>query len=532
MSSTVPPPQAKRHAIVFVCQAGELEVKALLLAASLRRFLPRDVELIAAVPTPADVWGELSDDTRAQLLEFGATIVPIVNPIGTDYPIGNKLACIDVPTTAQRIVFLDSDMLCLRDIGDPACLRVPFAAKPADLRTFAGGADAWRPLYAAVGATLPELRLPTTVSGEFGLPYFNSGVIFVDNGVGFGRAWIDCARAIGNVAPMPAQRHWLDQVALPLAVHKLGLAYAALDERSNFPAHLKTLNGTPPFFCHYHWPRIVRREPTLLALVRDLARSHPRIARVIAAHRDWAQLIDGADGDAAPVVHAAATRRAAAQDRFVVAGIPGSGAGKLVHALARHGGAVLPHSEAVTATLAAGGPPRELAAAFERATPDRPPISPPGSALALLCRLGALQRAVPTARFVVCVRDPFATIAAWKAQPECFDAAIAWVAAHGPHWLDPVPLAQFERLAAIGAVAERRAAWWWWLAQRVLDHADGVTIVRGSTAARVARALIDGQDGALPERDDASGDDTLDATDHQAIRAICLQAAADLGVAR
>jgi len=411
---------------------------------------------------------------------------------------------------------------------------VPFAAKPADLRTFPGGADAWRPLYAAVGAPLPPLRLPTTVSGEFGLPYFNSGVIFVDNGLGFGQAWIDCARAIGNVAAMPAQRHWLDQVALPLAVHRLGLPYAALDERFNFPAHLKALNGPSPFFCHYHWPRIVRREPTLLALVRDLARSHPRIARVIAAHRDWAQLIDGADGDAAPVVHAAATRRAAAQDRFVVAGIPGSGAGKLVHALARHGGAVLPHSEAVTATLAAGGPPRELAAAFERATPDRPPISPPGSALALLCRLGALQRAVPTARFVVCVRDPFATIAAWKAQPECFDAAIAWVAAHGRHWLDPAPLAHFERVAAIGDMAERRAAWWWWLALRVLDHVDGVTIVRrcADRVDNVAAALVAGTDATLFERDDASGDVTLDATDHQAIRAICLQAAADLGVAR
>jgi len=141
---------------------------------------------------------------------------------------------------------------------------------------------------------------------------------------------------------------------------------------------------------------------------------------------------------------------------------------------------------------------------------------------------------VPTARFVVCVRDPFATIAAWKAQPECFDAAIAWVAAHGRHWLDPAPLAHFERVAAIGDMAERRAAWWWWLALRVLDHVDGVTIVRrcADRVDNVAAALVAGTDATLFERDDASGDVTLDATDHQAIRAICLQAAADLGVAR
>jgi hypothetical protein len=522
----------RRHAFVFVCQAGELEVKALLLAASLRRFLHPAAELIAAVPTPSDVWGELSADTRAQLQAFGATIVPIVNPIGVDYPIGNKLSCIDVPATAQRIVFLDSDMLCLRDFGDPELLRVPFAAKPADLRTFAGGADAWRPLYAAVDVALPDLRLPTTVSGEFGLPYFNSGVIFVDNGLAFGRAWIDCARTIGHVGTMPAQRHWLDQVSLPLAVHQLGLSYAALDERFNFPAHLKTLGSTPPFFCHYHWPRIVRREPALLALVRDLARTHGRIARVMTAHRDWAQLLDGDAGATAPAT--AARSAPAPASTIVVAGIPGSGAAELVQALARQGAAVLAGSPELMAALASRAPPLELAALFEHGMPDRS-VTAPGVELALLCRLGALRRALPAARLVVCVRDPIATIGAWKAQPELFDAAVAWVAAHGRHWLDPAPRAQFERVAEISAIAERRAAWWWWLAQRVLDHADDVTIVRssGDAVERIAGALIAATDaGGSIEHDDASGEVTLDATDRQAIRAICLQAAADLGVAR
>jgi len=280
-----------RYAFVFVCQAGELEIKALLLAASLKRFLRCEYELIAALPTPASIWGELAPETLELLRQLDVRIEPIVNPIDPDYKIGNKLACFDVPTRADRIVFLDSDILCLRDFGEPDCLQVPFAAKPADLRTFAAGAEAWRPLYAAAGVELPRLRLPTTVSGEFGLAYFNSGVIFADAGSGIGKAWVECARTILQVPSMREQRHWLDQVSLAIAVHKLGLAYASLDERFNFPAHLKPVPDALPFFCHYHWPRVIGREPLLLELVRDFAREYPAIAGRMAGNAEWKPLL-------------------------------------------------------------------------------------------------------------------------------------------------------------------------------------------------------------------------------------------------
>ena len=41
-----------RYCFVFVCQQGDLELKARLLAASLRHFLRCDFELVAALPTP------------------------------------------------------------------------------------------------------------------------------------------------------------------------------------------------------------------------------------------------------------------------------------------------------------------------------------------------------------------------------------------------------------------------------------------------------------------------------------------------
>jgi len=94
MSVAAPASTSPRYAFVFVCQAGEIEAKALLLAASLKNVLHCQYELIAAVPSPASIWGELSPDTRRQLDEFGVRIVPIENPIDPDYGIGNKLACI------------------------------------------------------------------------------------------------------------------------------------------------------------------------------------------------------------------------------------------------------------------------------------------------------------------------------------------------------------------------------------------------------------------------------------------------------
>ena len=543
----------RRYAFVFVCQSGELEIKALLLAASLRRHLRCDYELIAAVPTPASIWGEPAAETRALLVHLGVRIEPIVNPLAADYPIGNKLACLSVPTRADKIVFLDSDILCLRDFGTPDCLDVPFAAKPADLRTFAAAADAWQPLYAAAGVALPSLRLPTTVSGEFGLAYFNSGVIFADVSAGVGAAWIACARAIENVPAMRQQRHWLDQVSLAIAVHRQDLAYAGLDERFNFPAHLKPLAPELPFLCHYHWPQIIAREPVLVDLVRELAQAHPAIAQRMEVGTAWSALLDAPMRIArAP---APANTAVSVQD-ILIAGIPDSGADELLVRL-RHAGAVLLDEPGDMQPASPGAQaPWEIAVRIAdlrrqtlNATDGRRAAMPANTAIGIkstlgfLCRLDAARRVMPYARLAVCVRNPFDTIQAWKARPaEQLDTQIASVTALAGQWLGRTELDHLQRVSELTNPAEKRAAWWWWLAQRVLTQAHGVTIVRygelASEPARVIAHLLPNPSAGSGPAPAASADPSvarpdgtlLDREDLQAIRAICLQAAAELGV--
>src|SRR5829696_3659607 len=97
-------PTVRSYAFVFVCQAGGLENKSLLLAASLKRHLRCDYELIAAVPAPAERWGTLSHDTEGLLKEFGVRVEPVTNDVDPDYPIGNKVACMRLATRADRLV--------------------------------------------------------------------------------------------------------------------------------------------------------------------------------------------------------------------------------------------------------------------------------------------------------------------------------------------------------------------------------------------------------------------------------------------
>lgn len=532
--------------MVFVCQAGELEIKALLLASSLRRYLRIEHELIAAVPTPASDWGEVAAETLATLSRLDVRVESIVNPIGPDYGIGNKLACLELIGSERRAAFLDSDILLLREWRDDPSASVGFAAKPADFRTYSSRDEDWRDLYARVGTVLPTMRFPTTISGAFGPPYFNSGVIFVNSRKNFGAAWTHCARRLLSDPAMQEHRHWLDQVSLAITVHELGLDYAALDERFNFPAHVKTLPDELPYLCHYHWPAVIGREPVLADLVRDLSGEHPGIARLMRSHPHWAGL---SKPDRTTVVSGwrGAKRRTRRRVKPIVliAGIPGSGGAELLRMLAEHADSItLDEPVQVNALMHNPYPPWELTSYLRQAcqtagTAPGARILAVKSELGFLCRLNALKRLCPDAHLVACVRDPFCTIATWKASRD--DAAIeaAMVAMLNAVWLSRHDADQLRQIASMAEPAEKRAAYWWWLAQRLLDNAQGVKIVRHDALAQfpgkqLASILGEARlSGLTMKRSDQAEQDaaaTLDDRDRQAIRAICLQAALELGL--
>lgn len=301
--------------IVFVCQRGELEIKAVLLAWSLRRFLGQDVNLIAACPQFLD-WGDLSGNTKAMLNALGVQLASFIPAFGERYPIGNKISALALLPEGQSGCFIDSDILCLSpwsltdDLEEHTTL-----AKPADMGTW-GSDSAWQALYSACEITLPERRVRLTVTGQLSSPYFNAGFVASSQPQRLAANWLMLAQQFDQQSPPLENKYpWLDQIALPLAMIKTG-SWGVLDERFNFPAHLRLLADSDIALCHYHSPQVILREPRLCHLFNCARQELQCLDSLLATHPAWRSLISLSF----PSVNYKVEER-----NFLITGIPRSG---------------------------------------------------------------------------------------------------------------------------------------------------------------------------------------------------------------
>ena len=566
------------HAFVFVCQAGEIEAKAVLLAASLRRHLPASTRLIACLPGPAATWGRPTADTIRFLESLDIEFAVIVNPCGTDYPIGNKIPCLDVAPSSDHVVFLDSDVIVLQDFDPARHFGAAFSAKPADLATFRGTSADWRRAYALGGVDEPSRHVFATVTGDGMWPYFNAGVIGAPAACGLGHMWATCATAIDADASIPNLRPHLDQIALPVAAARLGLRFTALPETLNFPAHLKPLPTVGPMICHYHRPVVVAREPRLVSALSELLRFHPPLNSLLDREPTWRQ----------PVAECRAGRRAtrpAAHKPAAVApggdalitGIPRSGTSLLCRMLdglpghavinepaeifaalkrePRPWGMPILHrewrrrilaGEAIDNKVVAGRVIDDTAVVDERV----PHISTVAgeefvlwtkNTLAYAARLAQLADVMPEAAVVACIRHPFDTIASWlETFPHLRDADVDHFPIGGTADVlltDP----QRRDLAAIGGCAEpplRRALLWRHLAGlllarrrdlHVVRYEDLIADPRGALTRFLGPTFSDLPHDAIQELVPRSRRAALSAADIEAIADVCVEPAAALG---
>jgi Sulfotransferase family len=158
-----------------------------------------------------------------------------------------------------------------------------------------------------------------------------------------------------------------------------------------------------------------------------------------------------------------------------------------------------------------------------------------------LLRLEDVRRVMPAARIVACVRDPFDTIASWKASfPHLHDADVAPFIRHeGQMWLSERERGTLREIPATPDPAERRARWWTFQARRVLHNRDALVLVRYDDLVHqpmtVLDQVLDGfRSGGLRRPISPStprgGRELLDEHDHEAIRTICSPVAAELGL--
>jgi len=90
------------------------------------------------------------------------------------------------------------------------------------------------------------------------------------------------------------KRPWLDQLALPLAIHRLGWTFTCLSEQWNYPAHLRTMPHdmrTSPFVVHYHHAEVIAHAPSLLSHVQMLAGTYSALGAVLRTFPHWTHLL-------------------------------------------------------------------------------------------------------------------------------------------------------------------------------------------------------------------------------------------------
>jgi len=280
-----------KYAFKFVCQKGKLEAQAVLLAASLKRYLRCDYELIAAIPNDAE--GPHST-TLEFLKKLGVRTGNIKNKTGNPY--NNPVFCLSIPTDAQKSVLMDTDLLCMKEFfHERRFSDVSFNAKQVHKDTL----GPWVDIFRACRIKVPAVRVPTIVSQEYLPPYFNAGFVALHTKYikDFASAWLDChnrikkAKAIKN-----GLDHFIPQISMAIALHKMKIDYELLDERYNHPIRYSPVlidGKIAPFFCHYHSPEDIFREPSgvVLTLVRSLAKEYQEVTEILNWFPKYSELL-------------------------------------------------------------------------------------------------------------------------------------------------------------------------------------------------------------------------------------------------
>ncbi|MEM1428453.1 MAG: hypothetical protein AAGG09_03235 [Pseudomonadota bacterium] len=227
--------------ILAIAQSGRLQYEAVLLAASLRRMDPGfPGRLIFAEPQPFGAWAghatQIDSAAARQALDrLEAEIMPFeAAHFGAGYPPGNKIEALAVLPPGESFVFLDTDTLVTGPLSDlPLATSRPTASMQREgtwpkVELYGPGYTAtWKSLYDRFGLDF-ESSLDPRFPDEYWerYLYFNAGWFCGPDPALFHRTYLETALTIRDDPPpelaLQSLDPWLDQVALPLAVHALG----------------------------------------------------------------------------------------------------------------------------------------------------------------------------------------------------------------------------------------------------------------------------------------------------------------------
>jgi hypothetical protein len=232
---------------VVCIESGILEPLTLRMVDSLRRFGGRfaDVEIVAVTPRASP---PLARETLQRMSELGIRRIRIHprNPYSWHHYMNKAeaIACVEEQVSTEAIAWIDSDIIFM---GEPNGLSLPagidFLASAPDAGVIGsrGVTDPndpfWQRAAALIGKKADDLPWLETGDGHLVRFYWNAGLYVYRRSTRFGHEFLSDFKIFldRRVAKTHSQVHFMDQVVLGLTVIRLGLAWRALPDTSNFP---------------------------------------------------------------------------------------------------------------------------------------------------------------------------------------------------------------------------------------------------------------------------------------------------------
>ncbi|MBN1597449.1 MAG: hypothetical protein JW894_04100 [Bacteroidales bacterium] len=289
-------------AIVVVSHGGEIEIKSAFLVYTLIDQLRGSYKIYIGVPAEEYNLPELSDISRSFYKEnnigffrFKNPVLEIKNNYSRGELVSNKIYAMMHNFSEENIVFLDSDIAALMSFETDQLVpeSKDLKLKPANRANVTD----WQNIYKKAGQEYPSESVITGIDKKQLPPYFNSGVIGLKNKTrqDFIEMWAYYFSWLSSINELNYPTFHRDQVALSLAVNKLGNEFELLDEKYNFPVRGKKLSGKEalPAMAHYHKPYTLYHYKVLRRLFNSFLTRNEKFKILINKYPEWERFFSG-----------------------------------------------------------------------------------------------------------------------------------------------------------------------------------------------------------------------------------------------
>ncbi|WP_237028977.1 hypothetical protein [Phaeobacter porticola] len=226
--------------IFYIVEPPDYQILACSLLASIRSCFPASVKAVGYCPE------HRYDELHPGVLRAHEMMGAEVRTFRTDdrfdpaYPHGNKILAALEKRDSAYSMFVDSDVLCLRENTPANILKPGMVSCSMAASMLWGDQSIWDVIYGALNIEIPPERyeLMRRSKGKV-VPYFSAGLVaFPEQDVsGKGRfpdVWYDTAQIIDRVESLDKRRPYLDQMTLPAAIRRAGLDWNILPEEQHY----------------------------------------------------------------------------------------------------------------------------------------------------------------------------------------------------------------------------------------------------------------------------------------------------------